>query len=131
MSENPVLRYLSFSALYIAQGIPEGITFFAIPAWLAMHDKSPKEIASFVGGQKHGSWVSLDNRGQLSERAYYAMDKKNGLYIKYNRTRIKEERYYLHDLLHGTVKKYYDNGSIMEESNYNKRESTSKECVCS
>ena len=48
LSENPVLRYLSFSVLYIAQGIPEGITFFAIPAWLAMNGKSPKEIASFV-----------------------------------------------------------------------------------
>lgn len=48
LSEDPILRYLSFSALYIAQGIPEGITFFAIPAWLAMNDKSPTEIASFV-----------------------------------------------------------------------------------
>lgn len=48
LSENPVLRYLSFSALYIAQGIPEGITFFAIPAWLAMNGKSPMEIASFA-----------------------------------------------------------------------------------
>ena len=48
LSENPVLRYLTFSALYIAQGIPEGITFFAIPAWLAMNNKTPTEIASFV-----------------------------------------------------------------------------------
>lgn len=48
LTENPVLRYLTFSALYIAQGIPEGITFFAIPAWLAMNNKSPVEIASFV-----------------------------------------------------------------------------------
>lgn len=48
LSENPILRYLTFSALYLAQGIPEGITFFAIPAWLAMNDKSPTEIASFV-----------------------------------------------------------------------------------
>lgn len=42
-------RYFSFSALYTAQGIPEGITFFAIPAWLAMNDKSPLEIAAFLG----------------------------------------------------------------------------------
>tara|TARA_R100001369_G_scaffold5404_1_gene15148 strand:- start:104 stop:475 length:372 start_codon:yes stop_codon:yes gene_type:complete len=42
-------RYFSFSALYTAQGIPEGITFFAIPAWLAMNDKSPMEIAAFLG----------------------------------------------------------------------------------
>ena len=48
LTENSVLRYLTFSALYIAQGIPEGITFFAIPAWLAMNNKTPVEIASFV-----------------------------------------------------------------------------------
>ena len=48
LTENPVLRYLTFSALYLAQGIPEGITFFAIPAWLAMNNKTPMEIASFV-----------------------------------------------------------------------------------
>jgi PAT family beta-lactamase induction signal transducer AmpG len=48
LSENPVLRYFTFAVLYIAQGIPEGITFFAIPAWLAMNGKSPMEIASFV-----------------------------------------------------------------------------------
>ena len=48
LSENPTLRYLTFAALYLAQGIPEGITFFAIPAWLAMNNKTPVEIASFV-----------------------------------------------------------------------------------
>jgi PAT family beta-lactamase induction signal transducer AmpG len=48
LTENPILRYLTFSALYLAQGIPEGITFFAIPAWLAMNNKTPMEIASFV-----------------------------------------------------------------------------------
>ena len=48
LTESPILRYLTFSALYIAQGIPEGITFFAIPAWLAMNNKTPVEIASFV-----------------------------------------------------------------------------------
>lgn len=42
-------RYFSFSALYIAQGIPEGILFFAMPAWLAMNDKSPVDIAAFIG----------------------------------------------------------------------------------
>ena len=48
LTENAIIRYLTFSALYLAQGIPEGITFFAIPAWLAMNDKTPVEIASFV-----------------------------------------------------------------------------------
>ena len=48
LTENPTLRYLTFAALYLAQGIPEGITYFAIPAWLAMNNKTPVEIASFV-----------------------------------------------------------------------------------
>ncbi len=49
LTSNRILRYFAFSVLYIAQGIPEGITFFAIPAWLAMNGKSPLEIASFIG----------------------------------------------------------------------------------
>lgn len=49
LSENAFLRYFTFSSLYAAQGIPEGMTFFAIPAWLAMNDKSPAEIGAFVG----------------------------------------------------------------------------------
>lgn len=49
LTDNSITRYITFSALYIAQGIPEGITYFAIPAWLAMNDKSPLEIAAFLG----------------------------------------------------------------------------------
>lgn len=49
LTENSVTRYITFSALYIAQGIPEGITYFAIPAWLAMNGKTPLEIAAFLG----------------------------------------------------------------------------------
>jgi len=49
LSENSISRYITFSALYIAQGIPEGILFFALPAWLAMNGKSAPEIAAFVG----------------------------------------------------------------------------------
>ena len=49
LSENTLLRYFTFSSLYVAQGIPEGMIFFAIPAWLAMNDKSVAEIGAFVG----------------------------------------------------------------------------------
>ena len=49
LKDNALTRYFAFSALYIAQGIPEGITYFAIPAWLSMNGKSPLEIAAFVG----------------------------------------------------------------------------------
>lgn len=48
LSQNAPLRYLTFSALYFAQGIPEGLLWFGIPAWMAMNGKSAAEIGGFV-----------------------------------------------------------------------------------
>jgi PAT family beta-lactamase induction signal transducer AmpG len=48
LSENTFLRYVSFAILYVAQGIPEGITFFGIPAWMAVNGKSASEIGSYA-----------------------------------------------------------------------------------
>lgn len=49
LSEHTFLRYLSFAVLYVAQGIPEGMTYFGIPAWMAMNGKSAGEIGGFIG----------------------------------------------------------------------------------
>lgn len=48
LSEDALLRYFSFAALYVAQGIPEGLLWYAMPAWLAMNGKSPAEIGLYV-----------------------------------------------------------------------------------
>jgi PAT family beta-lactamase induction signal transducer AmpG len=48
LSDHTFLRYFNFIALYIAQGIPEGMLLFGLPAWMAMNGKSPGEIAAFV-----------------------------------------------------------------------------------
>lgn len=48
LSENTILRYFNFIALYFAQGVPEGMLFYGIPAWMAMNGKSAGEIASFA-----------------------------------------------------------------------------------
>ncbi len=48
LSENKLLRYFNFIALYFAQGIPEGMLLFGIPAWMAMNGKTPGEIAGFA-----------------------------------------------------------------------------------
>ncbi|MCZ6522144.1 MAG: hypothetical protein O6848_11675 [Bacteroidetes bacterium] len=87
--------------------------------WTEFHPNGfPQFITSYVNGRKQGLWMSLDNRGQLLERAYFHEDNLHGNYIKYNRTRIKEERYYVNGALEGPLKKYYDNGNLMEESIY-------------
>lgn len=49
LSENATLRYLTFAALYVSEGIPIGIIFYAIPAWLAANGKTPMEIATYAG----------------------------------------------------------------------------------
>jgi hypothetical protein len=41
LSENPVLRYFNFIALYIAQGIPGRDAFlWCIPEWMAVNNKA-------------------------------------------------------------------------------------------
>ncbi len=49
LSEHTFFRYFSFAILYVAQGIPEGMTYFGIPAWMAMNGKTPGEIGAFIG----------------------------------------------------------------------------------
>ncbi|HRG59973.1 MAG TPA: MFS transporter [Bacteroidia bacterium] len=48
LTDYPALRYINFIALYFAQGIPEGMIFFGIPAWMAMNNKTPSEIAALA-----------------------------------------------------------------------------------
>ena len=48
LSEHRFLRYLSFAILYVGQGIPEGMTIFGIPAWMAMNGKTPGEIGTYA-----------------------------------------------------------------------------------
>ena len=48
LSESSILRYFSFSLLYLCEGIPIGMMIFAVPAWLAANDKSPMEIAAYL-----------------------------------------------------------------------------------
>ena len=48
LSNSTFLRYFAFVALYFAQGLPYGMLLLSIPAWLAMNDKTPGEIASFA-----------------------------------------------------------------------------------
>lgn len=49
LSNHTFFRYFSFAILYVAQGIPEGMTYFGIPAWMAINGKTPAEIGAFIG----------------------------------------------------------------------------------
>jgi PAT family beta-lactamase induction signal transducer AmpG len=47
-TEHTFLRYFSFAILYVAQGVPEGMTLFGIPAWMAMNGKTAAEIGGYT-----------------------------------------------------------------------------------
>ncbi len=118
-TDNPDLTKVTLTN---SEGLPEEgdyLNGLRNGIWTEYHANNyPKSITGYVEGQRQGLWISLDNRGQLQERAYYHNDKLYGAYVKYNRSRIKEEYFYVNGLLEGPVKKYYANGNILEESNY-------------
>jgi len=47
-TDNSFLRYVSFAALYFAQGIPAGLLHFALPAWMAMNDYTAMDIGKYL-----------------------------------------------------------------------------------
>ncbi len=48
LSDRAFLRYFNFSALYFTEGLPQGMLFIGLPAWMAMQGKTPGEIGSFA-----------------------------------------------------------------------------------
>ena len=48
LSRSRILRILSFSLFYVAQGLPIGLISVALPAWLAAQGAAPTEVAYFI-----------------------------------------------------------------------------------
>jgi PAT family beta-lactamase induction signal transducer AmpG len=49
LSTSSLCRYLAFTGLYMAQGLPAGLLAVAIPAWLAKQDMGTAEIGIYLG----------------------------------------------------------------------------------
>jgi PAT family beta-lactamase induction signal transducer AmpG len=49
LSTSAPLRYATFGALYLAQGIPQGLQLFAIPAWMAMQGVDAAVVGGYIG----------------------------------------------------------------------------------
>ncbi len=47
-TDNGKLRLLMGALLYLAQGIPQGVVFYAIPSWLAVNGQSAAAVGSVV-----------------------------------------------------------------------------------
>jgi PAT family beta-lactamase induction signal transducer AmpG len=49
LSDTLVLRFITFTALYVAQGLPLGLIMVAIPAYMAEQGLTPSAIGTFIG----------------------------------------------------------------------------------
>ncbi|MBK9420987.1 MAG: MFS transporter [Flavobacteriales bacterium] len=48
LSDSASLRYFTFGTLYFAQGIPQGLQLYAIPAWMALNGAGAALVGSYV-----------------------------------------------------------------------------------
>lgn len=48
LSDSAPLRYFTFGTLYFAQGIPQGLQLYAIPAWMALNGAEAPVVGSYV-----------------------------------------------------------------------------------
>jgi PAT family beta-lactamase induction signal transducer AmpG len=48
LSQSSFLRYFNFIVLYFVEGLPQGMLFIGIPAWMAVEGKSVAEIGGFA-----------------------------------------------------------------------------------
>lgn len=70
LSDNQLLRLLSFGGLYAAQGIPYGMFVIALPTWLAAEDYSSAQIGLFIAAVTL-PWTLKLVAGPLMDRFSY------------------------------------------------------------
>ncbi|MEQ9425391.1 MAG: toxin-antitoxin system YwqK family antitoxin [Cyclobacteriaceae bacterium] len=87
--------------------------------WTEYHPNGiVKTMSNFKNGKLHGAYISLDSRGNITEKFSFLEGLKTGTYHKYDRGKISVTMEYQNDLVHGNVQRFYPNGNIQEESNY-------------
>ena len=76
LAENRPLRLFTLFILYVAQGVPIGLFWFAIPAWLAANGASAADIG-FVGGLTALPWTLKLVNGFIMDRyTFLAMGRR-------------------------------------------------------
>jgi len=76
LSQSSVLRYFSFTILYVAQGFPFGLVTVALPAFLLERGHAPAAVGAFVGGAML-PWTFKFLAGPMMDRfTYLAMGRR-------------------------------------------------------
>ncbi|MBL4617822.1 MAG: MFS transporter [Robiginitomaculum sp.] len=81
ISEHRNLRFFCIFIMYVAQGVPVGLFFFAIPAWLAASGASALEIGGFVSATALPWSLKFINGFLMDRFAFLAMGRRRAWLI--------------------------------------------------
>lgn len=81
ISEHRNLRFFCIFIMYVAQGVPIGLFFFAIPAWLAASGASALEIGGFVSATALPWSLKFINGFLMDRFAFLAMGRRRAWLI--------------------------------------------------
>ncbi len=98
--------------------------------WVTFHTKKgiPATMTSYAGGNKNGTFVKINDKGDFEEIAHFSNGALSGVRKVYDRTRVIEEASYLNGQLNGERKLFYKDGTSKEEGVFKngKRDGTAK-----
>ena len=87
--------------------------------WLTYHpDGRVNTMQHYIDGKLNGLSVTLDNRGQIIDKAYFTANQYDGIKATYRFGRKQEVIPYSMGIINGRVNKYYTNGKVMEENDF-------------
>ena len=86
-----------------------------VGTWTTYHNNFVTSVTSYRQGHKHGLFIRANNFGTIEERAHFVDGKLDGLRVVYSRNKIREESYFKQGQMHGSSKKYYDDGITLQE----------------
>ncbi len=90
--------------------------------WITYHKGAkshmPETSTTYRGGVKHGLFMAIDDRGNITEKGFYANGNLDGRVYKFERGRIKEETDYKNGKIDGERKIYYSNLQLQEAGTF-------------
>ncbi|MEZ4884485.1 MAG: toxin-antitoxin system YwqK family antitoxin [Chitinophagales bacterium] len=77
-----------------------------------------ESVTNYRNGVKHGLFLVMDDRGNITEKGFYVNGNLEGRVFVYDRGRISEETDYKNGQIDGERKRYYSNLQLQEAGTF-------------
>lgn len=90
--------------------------------WVTYHKNVKAHVVAstttYKNGTKHGLFLKIDERGNLTEKGFYVNGNLEGRVTVFERSRIMEETDYKNGKIDGERKRYYSNLQLQEAGTF-------------